>query len=256
MAVLPVLILGQEPRWIQEQVGAVLRSLPEHLDWVRVERFPEDARACLIATDDLTWPPLRRLVARFAAPGRMILMLSWARPIQLRHVRQWPLYDVFTLPQEADRLRSFLQVMRRTSQLQFWKLNPGLPGSVAVALRHLLRVADSLLEQPPPRSCSGLADILGMDRSNLARQSCRLGLDLGLIARISTIRWIHLNIEAFGYDSSTLATRLGYRSARSLRRFVRTSLGAPIQELATTPIEDIDRRLLDLLNPVLWIDSA
>ncbi|MEQ9570089.1 MAG: hypothetical protein RLN75_07840 [Longimicrobiales bacterium] len=248
---IPLLVVGHEPNWLAQQVADVFRSLPANVQYVLMDHCPERSPACFLAVDDLLWPDLPRTVHKLARRTRRVILLSWADPVDLQVVRGSPLHGVFTFPQEQERFRSFLSTMSSVPRLPDFEFRSDVPGIVVMAVRFLIRQAESPLDEPPPHSILSLAHRLGMDDGHLGRRARAAGLDLVRLCPVTTARWLRLYVEAFGQDDPRLPARLGYSSDRSVRRFVRTTLGMTMKQLQDTEVELFDLMISEKLGPVL-----
>ncbi len=250
MPTFPVLLFGSERGWIEDLVAGVFRSIGPDFAQDIVEQCPKTTQICLVATDDLAWPGLERIVSRLVQRGERIVVLSWDDPVRLRLLRQWPIKDVVSLPAETTRLAAVLRGVVDPVLPLAIRIKPRLPGSLALAVRFLLDRAESPIGPAPPLTVVDLAALVKVSRPNLALQARRNSIDLHQVCEIAAIRWVRGRTEPLS-NRTDLTAGLGYESERSLRRLVKRRTGLTLKVLVTMPISFTDALLIDALGFVL-----
>jgi hypothetical protein len=101
-----------------------------------------------------------------------------------------------------------------------------------------------------------LAGRCRIDRSNLARQAQRYGVDLGIVCELSLLRWLWLRIVL---EPEASVNHLGHMSGsstvRGLRSWVQRAAGRPLGRLTTLEVGAVEERLRDGLKGVTEADS-
>jgi hypothetical protein len=101
-----------------------------------------------------------------------------------------------------------------------------------------------------------LAGHCRIDRSNLARQAQRYGVDLGIVCELSLLRWLWLRIVLEPEVSANhLAHRAGFSTVRGLRSWAQRAAGRPLGRLMTLELAAVEERLRDALEGVTESDS-
>lgn len=251
MVPVPVIVAGQEPGWLREQLNHLVRPLTGEFTFER--RCPKGAGPCLVLTDDLRRSGLRQLLLDCVDRTRSdrILVLAWDQPsygVELLRIPLLRLY--FPLVDPAAASAAIAGVTQKARPARFaYDLDPTLPPSLAIALRLVLNRAGDPFGPAPPRNASALALSVPCAPDTLYRSSAAARIDLAKVLATSRIRWLMLRNRGAERNIETVAKHLGFASGRSVRRLVRSEMGISYGELRNASLERLDARLREMINP-------
>ncbi|MFG0313759.1 MAG: hypothetical protein ACF8LL_06205 [Phycisphaerales bacterium] len=253
---IPVIVTGQEPEWLREQFQSLLREGAPEAEFLVATECPRGAASCVVVTDDLRAPGLRRLLFQCVdrMTGDRLAVLAWDDARRAAALLGIPLVRLYLpLEDQKSALTALEGLTRRGRPPRFaYELDPSLPPSLAVALRLVLNRAGDPLGPPPPRHVSDLAVQVGCSRGTLSRTSADAGVALPVVLSVARARWLVARASLTGLnDPIELARCVGYTSVRSLQRLVRKELRVPLSQISRGSLRRCDTRLQCLLAPVL-----
>jgi hypothetical protein len=241
-------VLSDEADGLRDAVEAKLRGLPRGT-WLWEQGVGGNGHGVVLITDDPSHPRLGWMLqcARSRFDAGRILVIGWGCGLEWAQAMRAAVGAVCLLPDQPELAR--LEVLRLADPyvgthplgLRFVR---ALPDSLELALRRVLGRSGSPAGPPPPRNASSLSRACGIDRSNLAFQARRHGVDLGLVCGLAFLRWLRLQLV--GEDRGTpaeLAKRAGFETVRGLRSWVRRVTGRPLGRLDTLAPGAVEARL-------------
>lgn len=244
----PVVVEARYPEWILTQFAGLVVEAGLKGEYLVCEDLPSASACCLLLTDDLGAPPLRRRLVRLLSmvtSGR-VGVLAWDKPLKVLSVVGIPGL-VVGLPNEereaSVRLMKNLAVPVSEPALI---VERSLPPSLSLAVRRLLRLSGDLVGGPPPPSIGDLALQVGCTATTLYRTAKVVDLELGTLNRLCRARWVRL-ATGQSVPAREIARRLGYSHRRSVRRLVQRAVGVPYSQLRQIPMDTLDSAILALL---------
>lgn len=262
---IPIVVAGREAAWLCQQFRVLARRGAPVARFAIQESFSESDDSCIVLTDDLRAPALRRLLFTCVdrRPAGRILVLAWDSPLYSAELLRIPLIRLyFPAEQPTEAEGALLALARRVWPMSRRGLTLGgsLPASLAVGLRTVLSRSDDPFGPPPPRTVRELALLVRCSPDTLYRSAARTSIALRAVLSASRARWLLLRIAGASCDHESLARRLGYSSTRSLRRWVRAELNVTLSQLRRASFEQVDARLQALVQhtrrPADEVDSS
>lgn len=245
---IPTVIEAAYPDWVRTQFAALSVEAEVEDTYMVVPKCPAGSRCCLLLTDDLAIPALRRRLFRLVnavTPGR-VGVLVWDSAARIQTLLGIPGLIV-QFPND-DRLGAIrlLNELSLPSSVPELVLDRSLPPSLALAVRRVLRQSGDLVRGPPPRSVADVAMQVGCASGTLYRTASRAGIDLHTLNRRCRVRWIRL-AAGRSLKPDEVSRRLGYAQKRGMYRLIRDTLGVSYAQLSRMPLERIDSAVLAVL---------
>lgn len=246
---IPTVIDATYPDWVRTQFAALSFEAEVEDTYELVPKCPAGFRCCLLLTDHLANPGLRRRLFRLVdavTPGR-VGVLVWDSATRIQTLLGIPGLIV-QFPND-DRLGAIrlLNELSLPSTVPELLLDRSLPPSLSLAVRRVLRQSGDLVQGPPPRSIADVAVEVGCAPGSLYRTSSRAGIDLLTLNRRCRVRWIHV-AAGRSLTPDEISRRLGYAQKRCVYRLVRDTLGVAYSQLTRMPLERIDTAVLSCLR--------
>lgn len=196
MCALLAVAFSEEPDAVRQLVEDRLEEpLRSTLHWS--DDVDREADGVVLVTDEPAHPGLMRLIRSVRsrhAPDR-IVVLGWNASPGWSQALRINVGAVCLLPGEWELARQEVSRLLRQAAGVYplgLTLRRELLHSLDFALREVLTRSGTPAGAAPPRNVTRLAGDRGIDRSNLARQAQRYGVDLGLICDLSLLRWLCL----------------------------------------------------------------
>lgn len=251
---IPVIVAGQEPRWLRKSFLALVRGQGVEAEFPFLARCPKGVGVCIVVTDDLCRAGLRQLLFECVTRvrGDRVLVFAWGVPgnaVELLRIPLLRLYFPVHDPSGSVWALRALTSQARPPRLTI-ALRSALPGSLALGLRMVLHRSADPVGPPPPRRIIDLANLVPCEPETLYRSAAAWEIDLKRVLRLSCIRWLRLNVTEGTGSRSRLASALGYGAVRSLHRFVLSESGRRFSELRLLPLSRIDSEIAAALEAV------